>query len=517
MSKVIVIGGGAAGMMAAIAAAQKGHKVILLEKNEKLGKKLFITGKGRCNVTNAADMDVLFQNICTNEKFLYSAFYGFDNTQVCDLLEQAGCPLKTERGDRVFPVSDHSSDVIAALQRELRKYQVDVHLHTEVKKILTKETDGNPVFCGVECADHKKIAADDCIVCTGGCSYASTGSTGDGYRFAEETGHKVTERKPALVPLEIRENWCRELMGLSLKNVEIRMQCGKKTWYEGFGEMLFTHFGVSGPLILSASSFYSKNLSKRKGGDEVKLFLDLKPALTPEQLDKRLLRDFEEAKNKQFKNALDHLFPAKLIPVMIELSDISPEKKVNEISREERKAFGSLIKELPMTVTGTRSFAEAIITQGGISVKDMGVDIAEVTLHVGLGTFRPVKVENVLDHHMHSEFYMVSQEAADKINRAKESGHRVIAVGTTSTRTLEAAADENGRLHETSGWTEIFIYPGYQFKVIDALITNFHLPQSTLVMLVSALAGREHVLHAYEIAVKERYRFFSFGDAMLIK
>lgn len=311
MSKVIVIGGGAAGMMAAIAAAQKGHKVILLEKNEKLGKKLFITGKGRCNVTNAADMDVLFQNICTNEKFLYSAFYGFDNTRVCDLLEQAGCPLKTERGDRVFPVSDHSSDVIAALQRELRKYQVDVHLHTEVIKILTKETDGNPVFCGVECADHKKIAADDCIVCTGGCSYASTGSTGDGYRFAEETGHKVTERKPALVPLEIRENWCRELMGLSLKNVEIRMQCGKKTWYEGFGEMLFTHFGVSGPLILSASSFYSKNLSKRKGGDEVKLFLDLKPALTPEQLDKRLLRDFEEAKNKQFKNALDHLVPCK--------------------------------------------------------------------------------------------------------------------------------------------------------------------------------------------------------------
>ena len=244
MSKVIVIGGGAAGMIAAIAAAQKGHKVILLEKNEKLGKKLFITGKGRCNVTNAADMDVLFQNICTNEKFLYSAFYGFDNTRVCDLLEQAGCPLKTERGDRVFPVSDHSSDVIAALQRELRKYQVDVHLHTEVIKILTKETDGNPVFCGVECADHKKIAADDCIVCTGGCSYASTGSTGDGYRFAEETGHKVTERKPALVPLEIRENWCRELMGLSLKNVEIRMQCGKKTWYEGFGEMLFTHFGA---------------------------------------------------------------------------------------------------------------------------------------------------------------------------------------------------------------------------------------------------------------------------------
>ena len=219
--------------------------------------------------------------------------------------------------------------------------------------------------------------ADDCVVCTGGCSYASTGSTGDGYRFAKETGHQVTERKPALVPLEIREAWCRELMGLSLKNVEIRMQCGKKIWYEGFGEMLFTHFGVSGPLILSASSFYAKYASKKKDSEEVKLFLDLKPALTPEQLDKRLLRDFEEAKNKQFKNALDHLFPAKLIPVRIELSGISPEKKVNEISREERKSFGTLIKALPMTVTGTRSFAEAIITQGGISVKDVNPSTME--------------------------------------------------------------------------------------------------------------------------------------------
>lgn len=380
MSNVIVVGGGAAGMMAAIAAAKCGHNVTLLEKNEKLGKKLFITGKGRCNVTNGADMDVLFQNVCTNEKFLYSAFYSFDNTQVCDLIEQAGCPLKTERGDRVFPVSDHSSDVIAALQRELHKYHVDIHLHTEVKKILTKESDGKSYFYGVECADHKKMTADDCIICTGGCSYASTGSTGDGYRFAEETGHNVTERKPALVPLVIRESWCKALMGLSLKNVEIRMQCGKKTWYEGFGEMLFTHFGVSGPLILSASSFYSKNISKRKGDDEVKLFLDLKPALTPEQLDKRLLRDFEEAKNKQFKNALDHLFPAKLIPVMIELSGISPEKKVNEIGREERKAFGMLIKALPMTVTGTRSFAEAIITQGGISVKDINPSTMESKL-----------------------------------------------------------------------------------------------------------------------------------------
>lgn len=367
MSKVIVIGGGAAGMIAAIAAAQKGHKVILLEKNEKLGKKLFITGKGRCNVTNAADMDVLFQNICTNEKFLYSAFYGFDNTRVCDLLEQAGCPLKTERGDRVFPVSDHSSDVIAALQRELRKYQVDVHLHTEVIKILTKETDGNPVFCGVECADHKKIAADDCIVCTGGCSYASTGSTGDGYRFAEETGHKVTERKPALVPLEIRENWCRELMGLSLKNVEIRMQCGKKTWYEGFGEMLFTHFGVSGPVILSASSFAAKIIKKRP----LDLVIDLKPALTPEQLDARILRDFDEAKNKRFKNSLNRLFPAKLIPVMVARSGIDPEKKVNEVTAKERERLVEAAKSFHVTLTGLRGYNEAIITQGGVDVKEI--------------------------------------------------------------------------------------------------------------------------------------------------
>ncbi len=376
MSKVIVIGGGAAGMMAAIAAAQKGHKVILLEKNEKLGKKLFITGKGRCNVTNAADMDVLFQNICTNEKFLYSAFYGFDNTRVCDLLEQAGCPLKTERGDRVFPVSDHSSDVIAALQRELRKYQVDVHLHTEVIKILTKETDGNPVFCGVECADHKKIAADDCIVCTGGCSYASTGSTGDGYRFAEETGHKVTERKPALVPLEIRENWCRELMGLSLKNVEIRMQCGKKTWYEGFGEMLFTHFGVSGPLILSASAAIKPDFTEKQLHAEI----DLKPALAVEQLDARLLRDFENAWNKQFKNAIVHLFPAKMLPVMLELSGINQEKKVNEITREERQSFVRLIKAFPLTLNGLRGFNEAIITRGGVKVREVNPSTMESKL-----------------------------------------------------------------------------------------------------------------------------------------
>lgn len=378
MSKVIIVGGGASGMMAAIAAADAGHKVTLLEKNEKLGKKLFITGKGRCNVTNAADMEVLFDNVCTNAKFLYSAFFQFDNKAVMNLLKKSGCPLKIERGDRVFPVSDHSSDVIAAFQRELKKRNVEVLLHTEVKRLLLEEavdeTSDLPRCIGVELTDHRKLPADACILCTGGISYPSTGSTGDGHRFAEETGHKLVECKPALVPLETAESWCRDLMGLSLRNVSLRMCCGKKELYSGFGEMLFTHFGVSGPLILSASSFYSKQ-KKEKG--PTKLLIDLKPALTPEQLDKRILRDFDENKNKQFKNALGELFPTKLIPVMITLSGIDPDKKVNEITREERKTFSELIKSLPLTVTGTRSFAEAIITQGGVSVKDVNPSTME--------------------------------------------------------------------------------------------------------------------------------------------
>ena len=368
MSHVIVIGGGPAGMMAAVAAADKGHKVTLLEKNEKLGKKLFITGKGRCNVTNAADMDVLFGNVCTNEKFLYSAFYQYDNRAIMEFLEGAGCPLKVERGDRVFPVSDHSSDVIAALQRELKKRGVEILLHTEAKRLLTEED----TVRGVELTNGKELKADACILCTGGVSYPSTGSTGDGHRFAKESGHKIVECKPALVPLEIAEDWCKELMGLSLRNVQIRMCNGKKEVYQGFGEMLFTHFGVSGPLILTASSF----LAKQKMG-EMRIYIDLKPALDMEQLDKRILRDFDENKNRQFKNSLGGLFPAKLIPVMVQLSGIHPDKKVNEISREERKEFVRLVKNLPLTVTGTRSFAEAIITQGGVSVKDVNPSTME--------------------------------------------------------------------------------------------------------------------------------------------
>lgn len=392
---VIVVGGGAAGMMAAIAAAQAGARVTLLERNEKLGKKLFITGKGRCNVTNAGDMDNLFSHVMTNGKFLYSAFYDFDNRAVMELLEAEGCPLKTERGERVFPVSDHSSDVISALTRALKRRQVEICLHTRVKSLWWEELsdesteEGEPLrkpvestkrgrnnvsrkICGVQLADGKRLAADRVILATGGLSYASTGSTGDGYGFARDTGHKVTDCKPSLVPFRIKEEWCRELMGLSLRNVRLSLYQGKKQIYQDFGEMLFTHFGVSGPLVLSASSYYT---AKCRG--EAGLLLDLKPALDEQQLDKRVLRDFEESKNKQFKNALGQLFPAKLIPVMIRLSGILPEKPVNEITRQERRAFVELIKALPMTVTGVQGYEEAVITKGGVAVRDVNPSTME--------------------------------------------------------------------------------------------------------------------------------------------
>lgn len=365
MSSVIVVGGGAAGMMAAIAAADRGDSVCLIEKNEKLGKKLFITGKGRCNVTNAAETETLLANVCTNPKFLYSAFYDFDNRAVMEFLEQAGCPLKIERGERVFPVSDHSSDVIAAFQRELKKRGVRILLGTEVKGLL-----GTEKAEGVLLSDGKRMEAEKVVVCTGGVSYPSTGSTGDGYRFAAETGHKVIEPQPALVPFNIREKWCGELMGLALKNVGLSLECGGRRVYDGFGEMLFTHFGISGPLVLSASSYY-------RPGKEASVHLDLKPAMDLEQLDRRLIRDFEENHNRQFKNALGGLFPVRLIPVMVGNSGISAEKKVSEISREERRRFAGLIKDLPLTVSGTREFAEAIITRGGVSVRDINPSTME--------------------------------------------------------------------------------------------------------------------------------------------
>ena len=372
MNKCIVIGGGAAGMMAALAAADGAWQVELLEKNEKLGKKIYITGKGRCNVTNDCEPDTFFANVVSNPKFLYSAYYTFDNTQVMQLLEQNGCPLKVERGNRVFPVSDHSSDIIRTLQNALLKKNVKISLHTEVKNLLIE--DGR--VCGVELSDGKKIPADAVVVATGGVSYPSTGSTGDGYRMAEDCGHRMADVKPALVPFTVKESWPLSLQGLALKNVEVTLKDGKKEIYNGFGEMLFTHFGISGPLILSASSYYCKKYF----GKEVQLSLDLKPALTMEQLDKRILRDFEEKKNKQLKNALDGLLPSKLIPVIIQLAQIPAEKYVHDITKEERQILVGLLKSLPLTVTGTRPFTEAIITQGGISVKDINPSTMESKL-----------------------------------------------------------------------------------------------------------------------------------------
>lgn len=364
--KVVVIGGGAAGTMAAYMAAKNGHHVTLYEKNEKIGKKLFITGKGRCNVTNACDIEDFFNNVPRNSKFLYSAIYSFTNRDIMEFFEDAGCLLKIERGERVFPVSDHSSDIIGALRRKLEDVGVEVVLNTGIKEVLIK--DGQ--IEGVLLENKKRISADALIVATGGISYPSTGSTGDGYRFAKECGHQVTPLSPALVPLEVSENWVKMLQGLSLKNVSLKAKDGKKTLYEGFGEMMFTHFGITGPLVLSLSSCMKKT-------EGTQLYLDLKPALSNEQLDRRILREFEENKNKQFKNSLNRLFPAKMIPVMTELSQINPDKKVNEITREERMFFTNIIKELPMTIVKTRDFQEAIITRGGIDVKEINPSTME--------------------------------------------------------------------------------------------------------------------------------------------
>jgi predicted Rossmann fold flavoprotein len=371
MSNVCVIGGGPAGMMAAIAAADKGHSVVLLEKNEKLGKKLFITGKGRCNVTNGADVETLLANVVTNKKFLYSAFYSFDNMALMDMIEKAGCPLKTERGERVFPVSDHSSDIIKAFERILSDKNVEVRLHTTVREIVTE---GDKLI-GVKAIKQNTngtagkiqlLKADSVIVCTGGVSYPLTGSTGDGYRFAADTRHSLIKPRPSLVPFETRQKWVKDCMGLSLKNVSMKLVSGKKTVYDGFGEMLFTHFGISGPLVLSASAYYDPEKHK-----DAKAVIDLKPALSEEVLDKRILRDFDEQLNKSFANALGGLVPSSLIPVIADECGVSKEKKVHDITKEERKKLLYTLKNLTLDITGTRGFEEAIITKGGISVKDI--------------------------------------------------------------------------------------------------------------------------------------------------
>ena len=363
-------------MMAAISAAESGKSVELFEKNEKLGKKLFITGKGRCNITNAADLEDFFPAVTSNPKFLYSAFYSFTNEQVIALFERLGVRTKVERGGRVFPVSDHSSDVIQALRGEMDRLGVNVHLRAEVKNLIIDERAAK----GVTLSDGRKVYGDAVIVATGGISYPSTGSTGDGYRFAGKCGHKVTELSPSLVPMEVKEWYAGELMGLSLRNIEIRITDGKKKMYQEFGEMLFTHYGVTGPVILSASSIVGNRLKDK----ELTLHIDLKPALTEEQLDKRVLREFEANHNRQFKNAVDSLFPAKLRPVMVELSGIPEEKKVHEITREERLRFVRLIKDFTITLTGLRGYNEAIITKGGVSVKEIDPGTMESKLVKGL-------------------------------------------------------------------------------------------------------------------------------------
>ena len=380
MNKVLIAGGGAAGMMAAITAARQGCRVSLYEKNEKLGKKLFITGKGRCNITNAADMDVLFQSVISNPKFLYSGFYSFTNEQVIDFFEELGVHTKVERGERVFPVSDHSSDVINALSREMKRLGVRVYLQSEVRELLFHTSDGITSACGFLLSSGEKVTGDSVIIATGGISYPSTGSTGDGYRFAKSCGHKVTELLPSLVPMEVKEWYASELMGLSLRNIEIKITDGKKKLYEEFGEMMFTHYGVTGPMILSASSIVGKKLKEK----ELTLHIDLKPALSAEQLDRRVLRDFESSLNRQFKNAVDGLFPAKLKPVMVELSGIPEDKKVHEITKEERHGFVRLIKDFTMTLTGLRGYNEAIITKGGVSVKEIDPGTMESRLVRGL-------------------------------------------------------------------------------------------------------------------------------------
>lgn len=382
----VIVGCGAAGMMAGITLAEKGKRIVIFEKNEKAGKKLFITGKGRCNLTNNCDDEQLFNNIVTNPKFMYSAISNFNSSGTMDFFESIGLRLKTERGGRVFPASDHSSDVISVLVTRLKRLGVDIMYNSEVTDILISSEEAERSVTGVTvCQEGKKrtLRCDNVIIATGGCSYPLTGSTGDGLKWAKKLGLKVAEPKPALVPLEVSGIDCKALMGLALKNIEVSFETiakGKrKAVYREFGEMLFTHFGVSGPVILSASSYLHKY-----DGQNMELFIDLKPSLSYEQLDKRILKDFAENKNRQFRNSIDSLLPRKLIPVIIERSGIDPYKKVNEVTGKEREQLLSCIKRFGLTVTGYRGFEEAIITQGGVSVKELNPKTMEVKSIKGL-------------------------------------------------------------------------------------------------------------------------------------
>ncbi len=359
---IAVIGGGAAGVLAAGVLAERGFSVSLFEKNEKLGKKLRITGKGRCNLTNAIPPDEFLDKVINNRSFMYSALYNFDSFRTMDFFESLGVPLMTERGSRVYPVSEKAGDIVLALENYLKQNNVKVYLNCSIKEIVVE--DGKA--CAVVLEDGQTLFCDAVIVATGGLSYPKTGSTGDGYKFAKATGHKVTNLYPSLVPLITYEKWVEKLQGLSLKNVSITVNISDEVVYKNFGEMLFTHFGLSGPIILSASAYITGKFNKNPT-----ISIDLKPTLTDKELDLRILRDFEKYINKQFKNSLDDLLPQKLIPVIIELSGISPNKQVNCITKDERKTLVKLLKNLTFTIKSTTGFNDAIITAGGVCVNDI--------------------------------------------------------------------------------------------------------------------------------------------------
>ena len=383
--KVVVVGGGPAGIMAAISAASNGANVVLLEKNSSLGKKLLITGKGRCNITSSIDISDFIKNIPGNGRFLYSAFQNYTNEDIINLMENNGVKVKEERGNRIFPVSDSAQSVLDAFIKELKKYKnIEIRTNIKVKKILI---DDAGFVEGVSLENGEKILGGKVILATGGKSYPLTGSNGEGYEMAKSLGHTIENIRGSLVPLTA-EKLCQRMQGLSLRNVKMTLKDEEtqKKIYDDFGEMLFTHFGVSGPTILSSSSHllrYKDVEAKLKSG-KISLYIDLKPALAPEELDKRILRDFEEIKNKEFKNSLDKLLPKKMIDVVIDLSGIDPYKKVNEITKEERTKLVNLLKNFKIIITGFRPVEEAIVTAGGISIKEINPKTMESKLVKGL-------------------------------------------------------------------------------------------------------------------------------------
>lgn len=385
--RVIVVGGGPAGMMAAITAAESGNKVILLEKKERLGRKLLITGKGRCNITSSLPINDFIQNTPGNGQFLYSCFKNYTNQDIIQFLKSQGLEVKEERGNRIFPVTDKSLDVLDCFKKRLKELNVEIIYNTRVTEIIPKNEKGKLQIKTTE--SSKIFEAEKVIMATGGKSYPLTGSTGDGYTIARNLGHTITKIKPSLVPLECYDKkLCKDLQGLSLKNIkiEIKNMENSKTIYEDFGEMLFTHFGVSGPTILSGSAHLVKynNIDVLLKNKKVVLKIDFKPALSEEKLDERILRDFAEFKNKQFKNSLDKLLPQKLIPIIIEKSKIDPNKKVNEITKQERKTIIKLLKDFELSISDFRPIDEAIITSGGINVKEINPKTMESKLVSGL-------------------------------------------------------------------------------------------------------------------------------------